>query len=209
MDRIETPQNQRSRDTRAAVLDAAWELLEQSGGSAMTMAAVAEAADISRRGLYLHFPSRGLLLLELRDHVDAALGLEESLRPYVEARDALVALDAFAAHIAGYQPRIVNILRAVDRSRHDDEDAAALWDRSMEVWYEACCELAGRLDAEGYLIAPWTAAAAADLMWSMMSVELVDDLTDVRGWTTGELAERLRVLFRRTLCGDTAEDRDA
>lgn len=209
MTRIETPQNQRSRDTRTAVLEAAWKLLEQSGGSAVTMAAVADAAGISRRGLYLHFPSRGLLFLELRDHIDAELGLDESLRPFLEADDAMVALDAFAAHVAHFHSQLVGILRAVDRARHDDEDAAALWDQAMDVWYDGCRGLADRLHAEGHLIAPWTTTTAADLMWAMMSVGVVGDLTGVRAWSPDELANHLRLLFRRTLCGDVSVGGDA
>lgn len=201
MDRIESPQNQRSRDTRAAVLDAAWKLLERSGGSAVTMSAVADAAGISRRGLYLHFPSRGQLFMALLDHVDDVLDLQSSLRPLLEAPDSLTAIDAFAVHVASYHSRLISVARAVERSRHDDEDAAALWSRATGNWYEGCRALGERLASENRLVAPWTPASAADLMWALMSVEFVDDLTGERGWSTVDLADRLRVLLRRTLCG--------
>ncbi len=176
VDRIEAPQNQRSRDTRAAVLDAAWSLLETSGGSAVTMSAVAEAAGISRRGLYLHFTSRGQLFMALLDHVDGVLDLEASLRPLHEAPDSLSALDAFADHVAGYHAALIPVARAIDRSRHDDADAEALWDRATTAWYEGCRSLTEGLAAEGRLAEPWTPETAADLLWALMSVELVDDL---------------------------------
>lgn len=182
------------------MLDAAWELLERSGGSSLTMAAVADAAGISRRGLYLHFPSRGQLFMSLLDHVDEALGLDESLRPVREAPDSLAALDAFAGHVAHYHFRLVGIVRAVDRSRHDDPDAAALWARAMGAWYGGCRSLAEALADEGHLTDPWTPTSAADLMWAFMSVELVDDLVGDRGWSVDEVADRLRDVFRRTLC---------
>lgn len=195
------PQNQRSRDTRAALLDAAWDLLEHSAGPAPTMAAVAQAAGVSRRGLYLHFPTRGQLFIDLMTHVDDALDLAGSLRPIQEAADSLEALDAFADHVAGYHSRLVGVVRAVDRGREGDADLAALWDRSTSAWYGGCRRLAEALAAEGHLAAPWTPDTAADLMWALMSIELVDDLTGDRGWSTDELAERLRVLLHRTLCG--------
>ncbi len=199
MGKVGAPQNQRSRDTRAAVLDAAWRLLERSGGSALTMAAAAREAGISRQGLYLHFSSRGQLFMALLDHVDEALGLDASLRPIREAPDAVAALDAFAAHIADYHGRLVEVVRAVDHCRRDDPDAAALWDRSTEAWYGGCRAVTARLDAEGRLAEPWTPDTAADLMWALMSVELVDGLVGVQGWTTDELTERLRLVLRRTL----------
>lgn len=201
MGRIGTPQNRRSRDTRAAVLDATWQLLERSGGSAPTMAAVADAAGISRQGLYLHFASRGQLFMALMDHVDETLDLETSLRPITEAPDAFSALDAFAEHVARYHALLIGVARAVERARHDDEDAAALWERSTGAWYSGSRSIAERLDREGFLAQPWTATTAADLMWALMSVELVDGLTATRGWSIDELAARLAVVLRRTLCG--------
>lgn len=204
---MEEPQNQRSRDTRAAVLDAAWRLLARSGGTALTMAAAAREAGISRQGLYLHFSSRGQLFMALLDHVDQALDLEASLRPIVEAPDGAAALDAFATHVADYHGRLVEVVRAVDHCRRDDPDAAALWARSTDAWYGGCRAVTGQLAAEGRLAEPWTPDTAADLMWALMSVELVDGLTDVRGWTTDELADRLRLVLRRTLVVEEREPR--
>ena len=199
MARIGSPLNQRSRDTRTALLDAAWRLLEHAGGAALTMAAVAESAGVSRRALYLHFASRSQLLTALLDHVDESLDLQASLRPVLEAPDAVTALDALAGHVAGYHSRLVTVVRAVDRVRHEDADAAAIWNRSNEAWYSGCEAIAGALAGEGRLAEPWTPGTAADLMWALMSVELVDDLTADRGWSTEDLAHRLGVVLRRTL----------
>lgn len=197
--RIEEPQNQRSRQTRAAILDAAWKLLEEEGGVELTMSKVADTAGISRRGLYLHFSSRGQLFAELFDHIDQRLDLASSIRPVIEAPDAVTALDAAARHTAAYHARIVPVIRAVDRVRHDDPDARQLWARSMSVWYAGCHAIASAIADEGRLAPPWTPVTAADLMWSLMSVELVDDLLNERGWTVDELADRLSLLTQRTL----------
>lgn len=184
------------------MLDAAWDLLERSDDSSMTMTAVADAAGVSRQAVYLHFPSRGQLFMALRDHVDESLGLVDSLRPMWEAPDSLAALDAFADHVAHYHSQLIGVVRAVDRIRHHDDDAAALWAQSSELWYGGCRSIADALATEGHLTEPWTPATAADLMWALMSVEFVGDLTGDRDWTTDELAARLRVLVRRTLCGE-------
>lgn len=200
--RIEEPKNRRSRETRTAILDAAWRLLEQDDGAGVTMSAVAEAADVSRRGLYLHFSSRGQLFAELFDHIDHRLDLESSIRPVLHAPDAVTALEAMAHHIASYHVRLVPVIRAVDRLRHHDADARGLWERSMSVWYAGCHAAASALHEQGQLAEPWTPETAADLMWALMSVEFVDDLINERGWTQDEFAQRLWLLVRRTLVVD-------
>lgn len=199
MERIETPRNQRSRDTRSQILDAAWRLLEEQGGAALTMASVAKAAEVSRSGLYLHFTSRGQLFVELLDHIDRRLDVATSLRAVDEAVDAEATLAAWARHVATYHYRLIAVVRAVDRSRHDDPDAEALWQRGTAAWYRACLSVAERLRQEDRLAEPWTATSAADLLWAHMSVELVDNLRNQRGWSTDELSERLNLIAARTL----------
>jgi AcrR family transcriptional regulator len=205
MNRIVEPQNKRSRDTRAAILDTAWRLLEEKGGAGLSMSAVADASGVSRGGLYLHFASRGQLFIDLFAHINERLDLAASLQPMIEATSAVDALDAWAGHVAGYHVRLIGVARAVDRARPTDPDAEALWQRAMTGWYQACRSLAGRLADEGRLAQPWTIATAADLLWSLMSVELIDDLTTERRWSTDELADRLRVLVRRTLIAPTGD----
>lgn len=197
--RIASPQNRRSQDTRAALLDAAWRLLEERGAAATTMAAVAAAAGVSRRGLYLHFASRGELFVAVRDHVDERLDLAGSLRPVFEAVDAVATLDAWARHVVTYHSQIAAIMRAVDRIRDDDADAAALWSRARTAWHEACERVAGALAAEGRLAEPWTVATAADLLCAFMSVEFVLELGEERGWGAEGLTERLQLVVRRVL----------
>lgn len=163
------------------------------------MTAVADAAGVSRRGLYLHFASRGQLFTDLFDHINERLDLAESLRPVLEAPDAVTALEAWAHHVANYHYRLIGVARSVDRARHADPDAGSLWQRAMNAWNDACQMLTSALAEEGKLAEPWTVKTGADLLWALMSVELIDDLTNERGWTIDELAQRLRILVRRTL----------
>lgn len=80
------------RRTRRAILAAALEMMRR--GETPSMSAVAEAAEVSRRTVYLHFPTQEQLLTEaaletVRTQVEEALGLAEA--DDVEARlDTLV-----------------------------------------------------------------------------------------------------------------------
>jgi AcrR family transcriptional regulator len=70
------------RRTRAAIVAAAMELL-RSGATSPSVAEIAAAADVSRRTVYLHFPTLEQLLL------DATLGLlsERAVEEAIEAAD--------------------------------------------------------------------------------------------------------------------------
>lgn len=72
----EPSSDRRVRRSRAALMRAAVELVSERGTTAVPVADIAEAADVSRQVLYQHFGDRDSLLLE------AALDLlEHSLRP--------------------------------------------------------------------------------------------------------------------------------
>ena len=202
MTRIGQPQNARSRRTRTALLDGARRLLEEEGPGALTMDRVAAEAGVSRRSAYLHVASRGELLLALLDHVDDADGLAVSLRPIAEATSPGGKIDAWAGHVAGYHRRILPVVRAIDHARRVDPDVQAVWDAAMARWSGGCQELAEMFEAAGALAEPWDARTAADLLWALMGVELLEDLVEDRGWSQELYAERLALLARRTLLRD-------
>jgi AcrR family transcriptional regulator len=190
------PQNERSRRTRAALLDAAWRLLEEEGG--LSMGEVARRAGVTRRGLYLHFASRAELILALHDHLNEALDLESSLGPVLAAPDAVTALDAFAEHLARFHRKILAINRPVIHGRHTDPDFAASYDQGLAAWLATCRRIAKRLAEEGRLAEPWTRSTAADMLLALMRDELVETLAVERGWPEDQHVELLRTLFRRT-----------
>jgi AcrR family transcriptional regulator len=197
---ITSPRNARSRRTRAAILDATRAIAEGDGGlSLLTMTSVAERAGVSRRAVYMHFPSRASLLAGLFHHVNETDGLSESSRPVHEAVDSEAALDAWAAHLARFHGPLVPITRAIDRARDSDPDAGALWDRIMSDWLAACRGIARRLQREGRLAAPWTTTTATDLLWALMSVDVTDRLLNDRHWSPQRYRTGVAVLLRRTL----------
>lgn len=193
---IDDPSNARSRRTRDALLAAARALLEERGFEALTMAAVAERAGVSRRAVYLHFGSRSELVGALFPYVAAVEGLAASLRPVEEAPDAVAALDAWARHLAAYHPRVLAVARAVERVRHVDPDAARHYERARQAQYATCKRLAAGLAAERRLAPGWTVARAADMLLALVSSDLIEALLVERGWSQAQLAEHLALLFR-------------
>jgi AcrR family transcriptional regulator len=163
----------------------------------------------TRRAIYLHFRSRADLLVALMAHIDEELDLAGSLRPVLEAPDALSALREWTRHLARYHPRILAVVRAVDRARRTDADAAALWEHAMGAWHQACHTLAEALSREGLLADPWTVDGAADLLWALMSARLLKDLTERRGWSAERYAEGLFDLLVGGLTGKGSRGKKA
>lgn len=192
------PENARSRRTRAALLAAARQLIEEDGFEAATMAAVADRAGVSRRAVYLHFRSRAELMTALFDFVSEAEQLAESLRTVWEAPDSVAALDQWAHHLGRYHPRILAIDLAAERVRRTDPDAAAHRQVVIDDQRAACRRLADWLDTESRLAPSWTAQTAADMIWALMSSGMIKSLLVDCRWSTERYAERLAVLLRAT-----------
>ena len=195
---IVEPSNARSRRTRAALLTAAQAILEEQGFEALTMTAVADRAGVTRRAVYMHFASRAELVAALFDHVAGVEGLQESIRGVWEAADAASALDEWAAHLARYHPRLLEVDRAVQRVWRQDPDAAAHRRRVVAEKLANCRRLAQRLHDEGRLAAAWTTESATDMLFALISSDMIEALIVDRHWSRERLAEHLALLFRST-----------
>jgi AcrR family transcriptional regulator len=195
---ITEPANARSRRTRAALLAATRAILEERGFEALTMTAVAERAGVTRRALYMHFPSRAELVAALFDYVAGAEGLAESLQHVWDAPDATSALDRWAAHLARYHPRVLAVDRAVQAVWRQDPDAAAHRKRVVAAKLASCRRLVHRLEDESRLASGWITDSATDMLFALISSDVIEALIVDRRWSRQRLAEQLALLFRST-----------
>jgi AcrR family transcriptional regulator len=195
---IAEPTNARSRRTRAALMAAARGILEEDGFEALTMAAAAERAGVTRRAVYMHFSSRPDLVGALFDFVAESEGLVASLQPVWDAADSVSALDEWARHLARYHPRLLAVDRALERVWRTDPDAARHRKRVIAAQLANCRRLAAWLAGEQRLAGPWTAASAADMLFALVSSDVIEALLVERRWSARRLAEHLAVLFRST-----------
>jgi AcrR family transcriptional regulator len=202
---IAEPSNARSRRTRAALLTAAHAILQEQGFEALTMTAVADRAAVTRRALYMHFASRAELVAALFDHVASVEGLQESLRRVWEAPDAASALGEWAAHLARYHPRLLAVDRALQRVWRQDPDAAAHRRRVVAEQLRNCRRLAQRLHDEGRLAGGWTTGSASDMLFALISTDMIEALIVDRRWSRQRLAEHLALLLRSTFVAEPAE----
>lgn len=202
MAEIDIPSNERSRRTRQALLDAARAILEEEGFDALTMAAVALRAGVSRRAVYLHFDSVAALIGGLFQHVADVEGLESSVAALWQVPDPVSALEAWVRHLADYHPRVMTVDQALARVESSDEAAAAHRARVNAAQMENCERVARWLADEGSLADGWDATSAADLMYGLVSSELMTRLLRQRGWSREQLGDRLGAILRAGLTRD-------
>jgi hypothetical protein len=97
------------------------------------------------------------------------------------------------------------VARAVQRVRRTDPDAAAQWVLVMADQQACCHRLAIWLAREQRLAPPWTVQTATDMLWALMSYELLEELMVDRGWSAGSYRTHLAALFRATFLRDPGQ----
>lgn len=114
--------------------------------------------------------------------------------------------DEWARHLGRVHPRILAVARAADRVHRGDPDAAAYWERAMGNWHAGCRRLVAWLDREGHLAPPWTPETAADMLWALMSFDVLDGLIVQRRWPSDRYADHMAALFRAAFVRGAAPD---
>ena len=177
-----------SRDTDSRILEAALARLSANRGASLTMAEVATQAGVSRQAVYLHFTDRTALLTALVRYVDERRGLAAKIAALAKAPSARAAVAALVALGASDNPGLWPVVRIFDGLRQGDAAVEAVWQDRQSEWLGICRAIAERFQGEGALAPHLSLAAAADLLWTLTSPRLWEELVIGRGWN----AERYR-----------------
>ncbi len=156
------------------------------GNPSLTMAEVATEAGLSRQAVYLHFQDRTALLLALarREQED----LPSKLAAAAKAPSARAAVAALVALGARGNPGFWPVAHALGSLRQADAAVEAAWQGRLAMFLEACRAIAGRFRDEQALAPHLSLEGAADLLSSLTSLRLWEELVLDRGWS----AERYR-----------------
>ncbi|MGI5419506.1 TetR/AcrR family transcriptional regulator [Actinomadura luteofluorescens] len=111
-----------ARRSRDAILDAATRVLDADPDAGL--AAVADAAGVTRQTVYAHFPSREKLLLALAERLtgETVAAMDAADPDAGPAADALVRLLDAAARTAGRHPALTRRISAVPVSPRADHE---------------------------------------------------------------------------------------
>jgi len=172
-----------SPGSRARVLEAALRLIRKRGDAKVTMAQIAKAARLSRQAVYLHFADRADLMVALARHVNESLGLPAEIQRIMNTQTGVGMIEAFVSMQARGNPAVWAVARAIDAVRRTDAAAELAWQSRLKSRLDGCRVIVSRLETEGSLRAGLDPSIAADLLWTMTSLRMWEDLVLEREWS--------------------------
>jgi len=174
--------------TRLKVIEAAKRLFIDHGYPAITIEAIAEAAEVPLPTLYRLFGSKRALLAAVLDisfggdDQPIAFGDRPAVRAARAETDPATMVNAFARIIRELMERSSAIQHVLATAAQVDADAAGLLAEIRRQRHTGLSRIAAALDARGALDPDLDKAEAADIVYALLSPEVHRILTVERGW---------------------------
>jgi AcrR family transcriptional regulator len=178
-----------SADTRARILETAWERVRDGGTGAVSVKEIAGAAGVSRQLVYFHYGNRAGLLTAMARHRDRASGFRGKVAAAREL-PPVEALETLLREWCAYLPELVPVARPLEAALITGDEGGGAWRDRMTDLREAFLQAIERVDDAGRLAEGWTVEAGADWLWARVQPSTYAHLVDERGWTTEEYARR-------------------
>jgi len=188
-----------STNSRELILDAAITLIKNRQGAEISMAEIAKRAGVSRQAVYLHFNDRATLLVELARYADRKRGLQKALDHVLDAPTGGEAMLRSVRLQARMNPGIWPLAREVDAARRTDHDVEAAWQDRLAARLNICRTIVVMLAADPGLRPGLTQSAATDLMWTLTSLRMWEDLVLSRRWSARQYETQVLALLQRVL----------
>ena len=166
-------------------MEAAWKLIAERRPDSVRLQDIAAAAGVSRQAVYLHFGSRGGVLVALIEYTDEVLGLGALLDEVAAQPTARARLEQTLRVTARYASKIHQLAIGFVRSSDDDEVREAFETRMTQRRAGLRAHLE-ELDQQGELDDAWTVEQAVDLLWSVGAPQSYELLVVERGWSIDE-----------------------
>jgi AcrR family transcriptional regulator len=198
---------QQAAATRRGILEAAERLFERQGYPATTMEAIAGAAGVALKTVYVAFTTKsGLLralwdLLLKGDQDEAAVAERPWFRAVVDEPDPQRQLRLNAHNARVVKQRISGVLKVVRSAAAVDPDADALWRLIQSDFYANQRVVVESLHAKKALRNGLGVDHATDILWTLNHPDVWLLLVGERGWT----AEEWERWFAGTTCEQLLE----
>jgi len=187
--------------TRREILAAAQRLFEQRGYAATTMAAIAGAADVALKTVYVAFETksgvlRALWNLLLRgDEGDTPVAQRSWYRAVFEEPDPARQLRLNARNSREVKLRIGAVIEVIRAAAPTDPDIEALWNRIQTEFHANQRVIVESLGEKDALRPDLDVDRATDILWTINHPDLWQLLAGRRGWTAEQYEQ---------WCGDVA-----
>jgi AcrR family transcriptional regulator len=197
---------EQARQTRRRILQAAREVLLGRGYTAMTIAAVAEAAGVSAETVYKRFGTKAALVKEVYDVTLAGDDLpipipaRGSWRDLLEDPSPRGKVARYAAHARQISERIAPLLDVLlAGSRAGDPDLQAFAEKIHAERLTGTTLFVTHLAESGSLRPGLDPARARDAVWVLNSPEVHRLLVTDRGWGSDDYQDWLAETISRTI----------
>lgn len=183
---------QQAAATRHAILLAAQRLFEQHGYPATTMEAIAAAAGVALKTVYLGFVTKSGLLRALWDLLlkgdpeDAAVAERPWYREVIDEPDPEHQLRLLARNSRVVKERISGVLKVIRSAATVDADAAGLWRLIQTDFLANQRVVVESLYAKGALRPTIGVDWATDVLWTLNHPDVWLLLVSERGWSPQE-----------------------
>jgi AcrR family transcriptional regulator len=198
---------EQARTTRRSIVAAASQLFVEKGYGATTIDAVAKAAGVSRKTVFMAVGSKVDLLkvavdwAVAGDDLPVALADRAVLRHLLDQPDPSVLLTGWARIQAEIGARVAALFQALEVAAGTDDEARSLLAQLQDQRLDGARAIVERLHALDALTADLTYQEAIDLAWLATDAALFDRLVRVRGWSTTRFAEWLAQFLITQLIG--------
>jgi AcrR family transcriptional regulator len=188
--RYESPlRREQAAATRRRILGAAQELFERDGYAATSMAAIATAAGVSLKTVYLAFETksgvlRALWHLLLRGDRDAVpVGEQDWYRAVLDEPDPQRQLRLNMRNSLMVKTRAGAMLEVIRDAASSDPDIGTLWARIQVEFHDNQRAVVQSIADKGALAPGLDVAGAADVLWALNHPTLYTLLVGERAWS--------------------------
>lgn len=191
--------------TRRRILHAAETLFERDGYTSTSMAAVAAAAGVSLKTVYLVFETKARLLralwhLLLRGDQDSVpVGEQAWYREVLDEPDPARQLRLNVRNSRIVKTRAAAIMEVIRTAAPSDSEIGALWARIQTEFHDNQRTIVQSIADKGALTPGLDVAAATDTLWALNHPSLYLMLARERGWTPQRYEQWLADLVCREL----------
>ena len=191
------------KDTRTKILSAALALIRRRAGADISLGEIARAARLSRQAIYLHFADRADLLTALVRYVDELRGLPGKIRKITNAPSGVDAMREMVHLQASDNPELWPLARVFEAFRYADSAVEQSLQDRLKNRLEGCRAIIARVQSEKKLRPGLEQETAADLLWTITSLRMWEDLVIQRGWSAERYEEHVNQLLVSALLKTT------
>ncbi|MDZ7855776.1 TetR/AcrR family transcriptional regulator [Sphaerotilus sp.] len=184
-------------ETRAGILEAAWDLMAEQRRLDAGMAEIAAAAGVSRQTLFYAFGNRAGVLVAMARHKDTQGDLVLRMRQIAATGRDAHALHAFVDAWLDYLPVVYPVAIQLESGSLSDPDANAAWqDRIFSQGVRMGLDrILGQIASNGGLRADQDPSRLADLCLTLLVPSAWRYLVVERGWTARDFRRSRHALI--------------